>query len=85
MNTTQLQRVRRAHPALPGVPVSTTRHNRRAWVRSVRMLGDKWLLATPINASADEAAAMRQIEADQQAVGYAPEPVPAPDFNTLPF
>ena len=35
--------------------------------------------------SADEAAAMRQIEADQQAAGYVPEPVPAPDFNTLPF
>lgn len=28
--------------------------------------------------SADEAAAMRQIEADQQEAGYVPEPVPAP-------
>lgn len=27
------------------VPRSTVRHNQRAWVRSVRMLGDKWLLA----------------------------------------
>jgi hypothetical protein len=29
------------------VPVSTNRHNARAWVRSIRMLGDKWLLAQP--------------------------------------
>lgn len=25
------------------------RHNQRAWVRSVRLLGDKWLLAKPIS------------------------------------
>lgn len=24
------------------------RHNQRAWVRSVRFLGDKWLLAKPV-------------------------------------
>jgi hypothetical protein len=28
----------------------TNRHNQRAWVRSIRFLGDKWLLAKPINA-----------------------------------
>ena len=28
----------------------TNRHNQRAWVRSIRLLGDKWLLAKPINA-----------------------------------
>jgi hypothetical protein len=27
----------------------TNRYNQRAWVRSIRFLGDKWLLATPIN------------------------------------
>lgn len=27
------------------IPVSTQRHNIRAWVRSVRQLGDNWLLA----------------------------------------
>jgi hypothetical protein len=27
---------------------STDRHNRRAWVKSVRMLGDKWLLAKQV-------------------------------------
>lgn len=25
------------------------RHNRKAWVRSVLMLGDKWLLAKPVS------------------------------------
>ena len=24
------------------------KHNRRAWIRSLRHLGDKWLLAKPI-------------------------------------
>jgi hypothetical protein len=43
MNTTRLRQVRRAFPHLPGVPASTTRHNRRAWVRVVRQLGDKWV------------------------------------------
>lgn len=27
----------------------TNRFNQRAWIRSVRLLGDKWLLAHPIN------------------------------------
>jgi hypothetical protein len=26
----------------------TNRHNQRQWVRSIRFLGDKWLLAAPI-------------------------------------
>jgi len=30
------------------VPQSTNRHNQRAWLRSVAMLGDKWLLAKPV-------------------------------------
>lgn len=30
----------------------TTRHNRHAWVRSVLMLGNKWLLATPVGRKA---------------------------------
>lgn len=28
-----------------GVPGSTQRHNRKAWAKSVAMLGDKWVLA----------------------------------------
>lgn len=24
------------------------RHNRRAWIKSIRMLGDKWLLSTQV-------------------------------------
>ena len=31
------------------VPLRTNKHNRRAWLRSVEMLGNKWLLATPVN------------------------------------
>ena len=31
------------------VPLRTNKFNRRAWLRSVKMLGKKWLLATPIN------------------------------------
>lgn len=34
--------------ANPMVPRSIVRHNRRAWLRSVLRLGDKWLLAQPI-------------------------------------
>ena len=30
------------------VPTSTARHNMRQWVRSVRMLGDKHLLAVKV-------------------------------------
>ena len=31
------------------VPLRTNKFNRRAWLRSVEMLGNKWLLAVPIN------------------------------------
>ncbi len=47
MNVTQLRRVRRLFNN-PDVAVSTNRHNQAAWVRSVRFLGDKWLLAVPV-------------------------------------
>lgn len=47
MKTTILARVRR-HFNSDLVPASTNRHNARQWVRSVRMLGDKWLLAQPL-------------------------------------
>lgn len=32
-------------------PAHVQRHNIRAWVRSLRLLGDRWLLAHPINAT----------------------------------
>jgi hypothetical protein len=32
----------------PLVPRRIARHNRKAWVRSVLFLGDKWLLAKPV-------------------------------------
>ena len=48
MNTTFLTRVRGLY-CVDGVPVSTQRHNIREWIKSIRFLGDKWLLAKPIN------------------------------------
>jgi len=44
MNTTYLRRVR-ALFANDLTPRRTTRHNMRAWVRMVRILGDNWLLS----------------------------------------
>lgn len=43
MNVTYLRTVRRLF-SNPMTAVSTNRHNQRAWIRSVRLLGDKWLL-----------------------------------------
>lgn len=51
MNTRMLSLARR-HFCHAAAPVSTQRHNIRQWVRSLRMLGNKWLLSTPINQSA---------------------------------
>jgi hypothetical protein len=47
MNTKLLSMARRSF-CHATVPVSTQRHNIRAWARSLRFLGSKWLLATPI-------------------------------------
>lgn len=33
----------------PHVDRETTRHNQRAWLRSVERLGDRWLLAKPVH------------------------------------
>ena len=48
MNTHILSMARRLFQ-IKGVPTHIQRHNIRGWVRSVRHLGDKWLIATPIN------------------------------------
>lgn len=47
MNTTRLQQARRLffHDL---VDPRTARHNARQWARSLRTLGDRWLLAQPI-------------------------------------
>ena len=47
MNTNMLTRARR-HFCSDFVPQSVNRRYMRAWVRSVRLLGSKWLLAAPI-------------------------------------
>jgi hypothetical protein len=47
MNTTMLKHVRTLF-VREFVPTSTARHNMRQWVKSVRMLGDKHLLAIKV-------------------------------------
>ena len=51
---TPIQLARRAvrHYSSPWVPLSTNKFNRRAWLRSIDFLGDRWLLATPIKRGA---------------------------------
>jgi hypothetical protein len=44
MNTTRLRQAR-ALFRNDIAPTTTVRHNMRAWVRSVRLLGDRWHLA----------------------------------------
>lgn len=44
MNTKMLK-LARHHFDRPEIPRSTVRHNCRAWARSIRQLGAKWLLA----------------------------------------
>ena len=46
MNTTVLSMARRLFQ-VQGVPAHIQRHNMRSWVRSVRHLGDKWLISKP--------------------------------------
>lgn len=48
MNTVLL-RLARKNFCHAMAPTTTQRHNIRAWVRSLRLLGDKWLLAQHIN------------------------------------
>ena len=47
MNTKMLRHVRTLFNT-EGVERRINRHNQRQWVRSIRFLGDKWLLATPV-------------------------------------
>lgn len=47
MKTSMLKRVRKNYPHSDMTPPHIVRHNRRAWVRSIRFLGSKWLLALP--------------------------------------
>ena len=44
MKTRALKLVRELF-AVAYVPLHTQRHNQRQWVKSVRQLGDRWLLA----------------------------------------
>jgi hypothetical protein len=47
MNIDQLKRVRRLYNT-DYMPREINRANQRKWVAAVRMLGEKWLLAQPV-------------------------------------
>jgi hypothetical protein len=47
MDVRMLKHVRELF-AVDYVPIHTQRHNQKQWVRAVRRLGDRWILATPI-------------------------------------
>jgi len=47
MNTTKLKKARQLFDR-PDIPRHIVRHNIRSWARSIRMLGDKHLLAVPV-------------------------------------
>ena len=51
MKTNMLKRAR-IHFCVATVPAHTQRHNMRAWVRSVRILGDKWLMVRMVERTA---------------------------------
>ena len=48
MTTRQLILKARNLWSVKGVPAHINRANRKRWIRSVLMLGDKWLLSTPV-------------------------------------
>lgn len=47
MNTHYLTRAR-LHFCSEFVSRKTNRHNQRQWIRQIRQLGDRWLLAKPM-------------------------------------
>lgn len=55
MKTKALRRVRQLFNS-PHIPAEHNRSYQRQWVRQVRRLGDKWLLARPIQKGDDSAA-----------------------------
>lgn len=54
METKALRHVRRLFNN-PHIPVEHNRSYRRQWVRQIRLLGDKWLLAKPVERKNDNA------------------------------
>lgn len=48
MNTAMLSKARSMF-SHQSAPQHVVRHNIRKWARSVRLLGDKWLLAKPVS------------------------------------
>jgi len=54
MNTAFLRRARQ-HFNNPYIPREHNRSYQRQWIRQIRLLGDKWLLAKPIERKTDNA------------------------------
>ena len=52
MNTKMLKHVRTLFNT-EGVEKRINRHNQRQWMKNIRHLDDKWLLATPIQQKED--------------------------------
>jgi hypothetical protein len=52
MKTNVLTHVRKLYNT-EGVDKRINRHNQRQWVKSIRYLGDKWLLAVPVQRKDD--------------------------------
>jgi hypothetical protein len=50
MNVQALKKVRKLF-CIEGVPRNVQRHNCQQWVKSLRFLGNKWLLANPVSKS----------------------------------
>lgn len=48
MNIYQLRRQAIKLWTVAGVPKHINRHNQRAWIASILLLGDKWLLARKV-------------------------------------
>lgn len=57
MKTKALRRVRQLFNN-PHIPTEHNRSYQRQWVRQVRQLGDKWLLANPIKRQEEDRAAV---------------------------
>lgn len=47
MKTEMLRRARK-NWSVADVPMQTNRSNMRKWVKAIRVLGDKWILASPV-------------------------------------
>jgi hypothetical protein len=62
MNTTVLRHVRQLFN-VEYMPRHVNRNNQKKWVRSVRQLGDRWLLAKPVERKIEQSIRLAQLQA----------------------